>query len=157
MLRWLAGLLLLALIVAGGTYVAVGRGAPPTLSIDKPDRPVGQKSDLQVTAGAPAGTLTSLTISLEQNGKTTALFALEAPQSATVAQSDATHIRVTRPFGKQGVPELQQGTARIVVSATRKSMFNLRTLSASAAKDVQVRLDPPRVSVVSTHHYVNHG
>src|SRR6476620_4926119 len=120
MLRWLIGLVLLALIVAGGAYVAAGRGAPPTLSIDKPDRTVGQKSDLQVTAGAPAGTLTRLIISLEQNGKTTSLFTLEAPQSATLTQFDATHVQVTRPFGKQGVPELQQGTARIVVSATRK-------------------------------------
>jgi murein DD-endopeptidase MepM/ murein hydrolase activator NlpD len=157
MLRWLAGLLLLALVVAGGAYVVAGRGAPPTLSIDKPDRPVGQTSDLQVTAGAPAGTLTSLTISLEQNGKTTSLFTLEAPQSANVAQSDPTHVRVTRPFGKQAVPELQQGSARIVVSATRKSLLNLRTLSASTAKEVQIRLEPPRVSIVSTHHYVNHG
>jgi murein DD-endopeptidase MepM/ murein hydrolase activator NlpD len=157
MLRWLIGLVLLILIAAGGAYVAAGRGAPPTLSIDKPDRTVGQKSDLQVTAGAPAGTLTRLNISLEQNGKTTSLFTLEAPQSATLEQVDATHVLITRPFGKQGVPELQQGTARIVVSATRKSLFNLRTLSASAAKEVQVRLEPPRVSIVSTHHYVNHG
>jgi len=157
MLRWLAGLLLLALILAGGAYVAAGRGAPPTLTIDKPDRSVGQKSELQVTAGAPAGTLISLSISLEQNGKTTPLFTLEAPESATVTQSDPTHIRVTRPFGKQDMPALQQGAARIVVSATRKSMLNLRTLSASAAKEVQVRLEPPRVSIVSTHHYVNHG
>jgi murein DD-endopeptidase MepM/ murein hydrolase activator NlpD len=149
--------LVLALLAACGIYVAAGRGAPPTISIDKPDRPVGQKSDLQVTAGAPAGTLSSLTISLEQNGKTTPLFTLDAPQSATIAQSDPAHIRVTRPFGKQGVPELQQGAARIVVSATRKSIFNVRTLAAAAAKDVQVRLDPPRVAVVSTHHYINHG
>jgi len=157
MLRWLIGLVLLAIIVAGGAYVVAGRGAPPSLSIDKPDRTVGQKSDLQVTAGAPAGTLTSLIISLEQNGKTTSLFTLETPQSATLEQVDATHVQVTRPFGKQGVPELQQGTARIIVSATRKSLFNLRTLSASTAKEVQVRLEPPRVSIVSTHHYVNHG
>jgi murein DD-endopeptidase MepM/ murein hydrolase activator NlpD len=157
MLRWLAGLIFLALIVAGGAYVVAGRGAPPTISIDKPDRPVGQKSELQVTAGAPAGTLSSLTISLEQNGKTTPLFTLDAPQSAAMTQSDPTHIRITRPFGKQGVPELQQGTARIVVSAARHSIFNLRILTASASKELQVRLEPPRVAVVSMHHYVNHG
>src|SRR3954463_3237202 len=157
MLRWLAGLIFLALIVAAGAYVVAGRGAPPTISIDKPDRPVGQKSELQVTAGAPAGTLSSLTISLEQNGKTTPLFTLDAPQSAAMTQSDPTHIRITRPFGKQGVPELQQGTARIVVSAARHSIFNLRILTASASKELQVRLEPPRVAVVSMHHYVNHG
>src|SRR5947208_15710527 len=99
MLRWLAGLVLLTLVAACAIYVAAGRGAPPALSIDKPDRVIGQKGDLEVTAGAPPGTLTSLTIALEQNGKTTPLFTLDAPQSAKIAQSDPTHIRVTRPFG----------------------------------------------------------
>src|SRR3954447_19633312 len=104
MLRWLVGLIFLALIVAGGAYLAAGRGAPPTISIDKPDRPVGQKSELQVTAGAPAGTLFNLSISVEQNGKTTPLFTLDAPQSAAMTQSDPAHILVKRPFGKQAVP-----------------------------------------------------
>src|SRR5207249_6811475 len=35
--------------------------------------------------------------------------------------------------------------------------LNLRTLTASATKDIRVRLEPPRIAVVSTHHYVNHG
>lgn len=157
MFRWLFGLVLIAILVLGGLYVAAGRGAPPALSIDKPDRLVGQKSDLEVTAAAPAGTLTNLTISLEQNGRTTPLFALDAPQSASVAQVDRDRIRVTRPFGKLGVPDLQQGTAKLVVSATRKSFLNIRTLSSTATKDVQVRLEPPRVAVLSTRHYVNHG
>ena len=33
----------------------------------------------------------------------------------------------------------------------------MRTVESSASKDVQVRLEPPRVAVLSTHHYVNHG
>ena len=36
-------------------------------------------------------------------------------------------------------------------------MRNLRTLTTSASHDVQVRLERPRVSVVSTHHFINHG
>ena len=36
-------------------------------------------------------------------------------------------------------------------------MRNMRTLTTSASHDVQVRLERPRVSVVSTHHFVNHG
>ncbi len=32
-----------------------------------------------------------------------------------------------------------------------------QTLSSAASKDIQVRLDPPRVAVVSMKHYVNHG
>src|SRR5439155_7725432 len=55
------------------------------------------------------------------------------------------------------VPELQPGAARVVVTAARRSFLNLRTLSSRATKDVQVRLDPPRLAVTSTHHHVNHG
>jgi hypothetical protein len=32
-----------------------------------------------------------------------------------------------------------------------------RTLSSAASKDFRVRLDPPRVAVVSMKHYLNHG
>jgi murein DD-endopeptidase MepM/ murein hydrolase activator NlpD len=64
---------------------------------------------------------------------------------------------VSRPFGKQAVPDLQAGPARLVVSAARPSFLGLRELSATATKDVEVRLDPPRIEILSTHHYINHG
>jgi murein DD-endopeptidase MepM/ murein hydrolase activator NlpD len=71
--------------------------------------------------------------------------------------SEPKMLRTSLPFGKQAVPQLKAGPARIVVSATRKSFLSLRTLTTTATKDIQVRLEPPRISVVSTHHYVNHG
>src|SRR5206468_9524938 len=61
------------------------------------------------------------------------------------------------PLGKQSVPELQSGAARIVVTATRPSFLNLRQVTSTATKDFQVRLEAPRIAVVSTHHYINHG
>src|SRR5439155_92640 len=45
----------------------------------------------------------------------------------------------------------------LIVAAGRTSFLNLRTQSASATRDMQVRRAPPRIAVVSTHHYVNHG
>ncbi len=134
-----------------------GRGAPPRVTIDKPDRLVGQTGTLEVTVEAPGARLSSLTMTLEQNGRTTPLFALDATQGATVTQIDASHLRVSRPLGKATVPALQAGAARIVVSAARPSFLKLKTLSSATSKDVQVRLDPPRVAVVSMKHYVNHG
>ena len=157
MFRAFAILVVIAALASGALYVAAGRSQPPTLTIDKPDRAVGQQSELQITAGAPGARFSSLVVTLEQNGRTMPLFALENPGSATLAQPDGDHIRVTRRVGKVSVPELQQGPARIVVAATRKSFLNLRTLSASTARDIQVKLEPPRIAVLSTHHYVNHG
>ena len=164
--RWLLAVVIVAAALIGGAYVIAGRGAPPRLTIDKPDRLVGQSGTLEVTAEAPNARFTSLTIALEQNGKTTPLFQLEGDRAAgtiagangsTVVTTGPDTIRISRPLGKQSLPELQAGAARIVVSATRDSFLKLKTLSSSTARDIQVRLEPPRVAVLSTHHYVNHG
>jgi murein DD-endopeptidase MepM/ murein hydrolase activator NlpD len=48
------------------------------------------------------------------------------------------------------------GPARIVVTARRK-VWKIRTLETSVFGDVTVRLEKPRVSVVSTKHYINLG
>lgn len=156
MFRWLFGLLVAAAIAGAAVFVLAGRGAPPALTIDKPDRVAGQTGTLEVIAGAPGAVFTNLTITLEQNGRSVPLFALDDQRSATVA-TEEDQLRITRPFGRQSIPELRQGPASIVVTATRPSMFNLRMLSASASKDIQIKLDPPSLAVLSTHHYINHG
>ena len=156
-MRWLATLVLLVLLAAGGAYLIAGRGEPPRLTIDKPERFVGQRSALEVTAEAPGARFTTLTIAVEQNGKTMPVFTLLGGASANITQLDPNRLHISQAFGKETLPELQSGAARIVVSATRPSFLNLRTLSNSVTKDLQVRLEPPRVAVVSTHHYVNHG
>ena len=76
---------------------------------------------------------------------------------ATVANVDPNTLKITRGIGKKDVPELQQGTAKIVVTATRPSFLKLRELSSSTSRDFRVQLEPPRISVVSTKHYLNLG
>ncbi len=155
MFRWLAGLLILAATV-GVLYVAAGRGTPPVIVIAKPDGVVGQQGTLDISI--PGSRPTRLIMTLEQGGRSIPLFSLDAPQSATVTEGgNGAGLRVMRPFGKHGVPDLQSGAARIIVEASRPSFLNLRTLSSTATKDIRVRLEPPRVAVISTHHYVNHG
>jgi len=157
MMRALATLLLIVLLAFGGTYIVAGRGAPPRLTIDKPERFVGQTGGLDLTATAPNAKFTKLIVTLEQNGKTFPLYSLDKPGDATVTQTDRNQLRIARPIGKQAIPDLQSGAARIVVTAARPSFLNLRQLTGSASKDIQVRLERPRLAIVSTHHYVNHG
>src|SRR5580765_3154825 len=158
MIRWLVGFLLLLAITAGLTYYFAGRGAPPVITINKPDRVVGQTGSIDVTVQAPNARLNELTIALEQDGKTVPLYALNGAEPlATVTTVDRDHLKITRPIGRQSVPGLKSGAAKIVVSATRPSILNLRTLSSSASKEFQVRLEPPRIAVLSSKHYVNHG
>ena len=70
----------IAALAAGITYVAAGRGAPPHL-YDQSNRirVVGQSGTLEVTAEAPNARFTELAITLEQNGRTVPLFALNRP------------------------------------------------------------------------------
>jgi murein DD-endopeptidase MepM/ murein hydrolase activator NlpD len=157
MFRWLLALVVVLALTWAAVFTIAGRGAPPQLTIGKPDRFVGQASSLEVTADAPDARLTALNITVEQNGRRLPLFTLDGPQTATVTRVDRSRLTVTRPIGKQSVPELQSGPARIVVTATRPSFLKLRQLTSTASKDIQVRLEPPRVAVLSTHHYVNHG
>ena len=156
-MRWLAGLIVIIAVCFGILYVAAGRSAPPHITIAKPDRLVGQTGTLDVSTDAPVAKLTALTIGVEQNGRTIPIYSLTPAEAAAAAKTDPNHLRVSRPLGKQSLPDLQAGSARVVVSATRKSFLNLRTLTSAASKDFQVRLEAPRVAVLSTHHYINHG
>src|SRR5262245_39901196 len=157
MLRRLLLFLVLLGLAYGAAYVVAGRGAPPKIVIGKPDRLVGQAGPLEVNVEAPGGRFSDLTIALEQNGKSTPLFALAGASASALTHVDTDHVHIARDIGKRTLPDLQAGPARLVVNATRPSFLNLRQLSSSATKDIQVRLEPPRISVVSTHHYVNHG
>ncbi|HXT69030.1 MAG TPA: M23 family metallopeptidase [Vicinamibacterales bacterium] len=157
MFRWLLVLVVVVCLCVAGAYGVAGRGAPPQLAIEKPDRVVGQAGTLEVTATAPAAKLSSLTIALEQGGKTIPLYSLNGAQTATVTRVGADQLRVSRSIGKQDLPELQSGPARIVVSATRPAFLNLRTLASTTSKDFQVRLEPPRITILSTKHYINLG
>src|SRR5581483_4451553 len=118
MFRAFVVLVLVAALACAAAFVVAGRGAPPQLTIVKPDRVIGQSGTLEVTAEAPHARFNTLTISLEQNGKSLPLFALgSAAAGATVTpagENNANRIRITRPIGKRDLPELQSGAAKIV-------------------------------------------
>src|SRR3954468_8793521 len=96
MLRWLAGLLIVAALAFGILYLAAGRAAPPQLTIDKPDRMVGQTGAVEVTGQAPNARFTALTITLEQNGKSYPLYALDGAGTATNAANGASVTPIDR-------------------------------------------------------------
>ena len=143
-------------IALGVAYVVAGRGAQPHITITRPDRAIGQAGSLELVAEAPNARFTTLNVVLEQNGRTVPLYSLDKP-TATVTQAGPNQLKISRPLGKQSVPELQSGDARIVVTASRPSFLKLRQLSSSESKPIRIRLEPPRIAVLSTHHYINHG
>src|SRR6185503_11745151 len=156
-MRFLLGLVLILLLAVGGAYVAAGRMAGPAIQINKPEKVVGVSTPLEVEVQAPGARVEDLRIVLEQNGKQFPLFTLADQKGAELKQNGADRLVVSREIGKQAVPELQSGNASIVVTASRKVLYGIRTIESTARRDFEVRLERPRVSVVSTHHYVNLG
>jgi murein DD-endopeptidase MepM/ murein hydrolase activator NlpD len=157
-MRKLLGLVVVLAIVAGIVWVAAGRAEGPAIEFVKPGKLVGQNGDLEVVVNTPGGALTRLDVALEQDGANVPLFSMAGSDAAAkLAQETETRIRLTRPIGKRAVPQLKQGKARIVVNATRSVLFGKREVSSSAAREFDVRLTPPRVGVVSMHHFINHG
>jgi murein DD-endopeptidase MepM/ murein hydrolase activator NlpD len=157
MFRWLLALVVVLGLAGFGVYSLAARGAPPVIAITKPDKVVGQNGSVDVTADAPNARFTRLAIAIEQNGKSIPLFTLAGVPAEGVTQVSRSELRISRAIGKTAVPTLTSGPARIVVTASRPSLLNLTTLTTTATKDFQVRLEPPRIAVLSTHHYVNHG
>jgi murein DD-endopeptidase MepM/ murein hydrolase activator NlpD len=155
--RFLLFLILLAGIVAAGAWFWAGRLPGPAVDIRQPGKFVGQASPLDVKLTTPGGRLSRVDVTVEQGGKTFPVFALSATDRSSVKQDAADTLSVMREIGKQAIPQLQQGAARIVVRAARPVLYGYRQAESVATKDVQVRLDPPRVEVRSTFHFVNHG
>jgi murein DD-endopeptidase MepM/ murein hydrolase activator NlpD len=156
-MRYLMGLLLILLLAAGGAYLVAGHAGGPSIAIGKPETFVGTATPLDVTIGAPGGKLAAATVVFEQNGKRTPLFALDKPAGAVAKQETPDTLHVTREIGKQSIPDLKSGPARIIVTASRPVLYGIRTLESSASRDVKVRLERPSVSVLSSKHYVNLG
>jgi murein DD-endopeptidase MepM/ murein hydrolase activator NlpD len=155
-MRKLAVVGVVLVLGAAGLFLYAGRMAGPGVKIVSPDKYVGVATPLAVTIDAPRGVLSAARISFEQNGTRTPLFDLSQPAAAKV-DHNGTVTTITQDVGRQAVPTIVTGAARIVVSASRPVLFGLRTATTEIARDVQVRLDRPKVFVVSTGHYVNLG
>jgi murein DD-endopeptidase MepM/ murein hydrolase activator NlpD len=155
-MRYLLGLIVIVALVAAGVFVYAGRMPGPTIQITKPVKYVGQSATVEVAITAPGAKLTDFSITFEQNGKQTPLVSLAKPANADIkAAGDTVHI--ARTFTRAEIPDLKSGPARIIVTATRPVLRDLRKTSASAAHDVQVRLERPQIAVLSSKHYINLG
>ncbi len=158
MVRSALVLLLVATIGLGaGLFVAAGRASGPALEIIQPTRLVGRSATLEFLVETPNGALDSLEAIIEQDGRSYLVFSLDRPTEGKVYQEATDVIRVIRRFDRTSHPELTAGEATIVVSATRPVLFGLRTKTDSARRDVEIRLNPPRLEIVSMIHSVNHG
>lgn len=130
---------------------AVGPG--PSIDIESPATAIGQTGQLRLNVEAPGGKLSRVDVDLEQNGVRVPLVRFPGEE----AVQSGSRFRFVREIGKRQFAQLDSGPARLVVTAERPLLFGLRRAVSSAARDIDVRLAPPTIEVVSTFHYVNHG
>ena len=148
---------LLSLVGFAGAWFWAGRAAGPLIEIRQPERFIGQVTSLDLTIESADGQFVRVDVTLEQGDRSLPVFSLAQPTQAEVRQETAERIYIIRPVGKQDLPELQPGPARIVVRAARPVLYGLREAESEFVRDVDVRLESPRVEVRSTLHYINHG
>ena len=145
-----------AVALGGYAWISAGQAAGPAIDIHQPVRFVGRTAVFEATIDSPDGQLTALEAFIEQDGAH-ALFALDDAGDTETRQETATRLRLVRRFDRRSHPELRAGPATVVVRASRPVLFGVRESSSERAVEVEVRLDPPRLTPLSRFHYVNHG
>ncbi len=156
-MKKLLGFVVLLAIAAGLLWYGAGREAGPRIDIVSPQSAIGRAGSLALVIDAPGGRLKDLDVSLEQGKASASIFKLDASDAGDLVHDGPNRLRLTRPIGKQQLPQLEAGTARIIVTASRPVLFGYRRVSSTASREVTVRLTPPIISVVSTLHYINQG
>ena len=158
MIRLVSVLVVLAAVALGaGMFIGAGRAPGPTIEIHQPTGLFGRNGRFEASVDPTDGELTSVDAVLEQNGSSWTLFSLTDPGDGQLTQESETRVRVSRDITRDTHPELVPGPATIVVRATRTVLYGLRERDAVARVEVEARFDPPRLSVLSSLHYVNHG
>jgi murein DD-endopeptidase MepM/ murein hydrolase activator NlpD len=159
-MKFLAALVLLVLITAGGVWIYAGRQPGPVIDIARPAKWVGATTPVQV--GIAADKLKAVSIVFVQDGKQTTLYTIAPATGETTGQGEVKQDApgrqtLTTTISRQTVPDLKTGAGKIVVTASAAVVRGIRTLETVASKDVQVRLEKPTIAVLSTKHYVNLG
>jgi murein DD-endopeptidase MepM/ murein hydrolase activator NlpD len=157
LLKFLFVLLLLAGVCLGGAWWWAGRMSGPVVDLRQPDKFVGQSTSMELMLQSPGGQLSSATATLSQNGRDHEVFTLAQQAGAEVKQESADRLYVIKPIGRKAIPDLRSGAATITVRASHPVLYGLREVETVVTKDVQVRLEPPQLGVLSSFHFVNHG
>lgn len=152
----LIGLAAVLLIAAGSAWHSAGRAPGPRITFLQPTGHIGQTGELHLNVFAPQAKLNRLDVWLEQGGKHIRLFDLANPSNARI-EHESNGVQVVCSIGKQSLSELEAGTARITVTASRPVLLGLREAVSSASRELDVDLTPPTLTVESKFHFINLG
>ncbi len=147
-MRKLVLLLILVVLGVGGAYIAAGMQPGPAIVISKPGAFAGAAIPIEVTVGAASDNApTAVEAFFEQSGTRTSLGTITGATGA---------VNWAKTVGPKDGLKVAAGPAKVIVVASRK-IWKLRTVTSQSAVETTIRLEKPRVSVVSTKHYINLG
>jgi murein DD-endopeptidase MepM/ murein hydrolase activator NlpD len=144
--RLILTIVVLAIVGGGVMWFLAGREAGPSITVTSPDKFIGRSTPVSITIESPTE-ITGAAFHVDQNGKPLTINDLKRDVSGNTVTLSGT-------IARDG---LANGTATLTVDAARKNLYGLRTLTSSATRELTVRVDPPRVAVISIHHFINLG
>ncbi len=118
--------------------------ANTAITVDPPVKVIGFRTPVNVRLANPHG-VRSAGLTIEQDGKS---YPVNPPNSGKGARTFAVNV------GKELIPALHDGKARLIVSAVSN---DLRHRTDSQSMDVDVMTAPPHVVADGAQHYINQG
>ncbi len=143
---FLLAVLLIAVAGGGVMWYLAGREAGPTITITAPDKFIGRATPFSFTIESPTE-ISGATFYFNQNGK-------PLPLADFKQERNGNTLVLTGTAGGEGVVN---GPVSLKVEAARRTFYGLRTVNSESRRELTARLDPPRVAVVSIHHFINLG
>ena len=149
-MRAILGAIVVVFIAALAAFFAMSTHTVVSLS---PVAVIGAATPVTVKLANPHGER-SVDAWLEQEGKRFPLLAENTPSRRFLWKRHQAPRSLTFEAGRNKVPEIKEGKARVVVEAVSN---DLRGSTDSASAEVTVVLTAPRVSADGFQHYINQG
>lgn len=147
-LRYIIGVVAAILVVLGGWQASIHlEGKQPEIMVSEKVRFLGPESALSVSFTDEGRGLRQITAFIEQEGKRQLLGGMNLPAPGTTQ-------RTLRLALDQPGLDLTEGPARLIFSAID---YSFRKNETSMTMDVVVDRTPPRISPMTSAHYINPG
>jgi murein DD-endopeptidase MepM/ murein hydrolase activator NlpD len=150
---------LAALLLAAGALVTLRVSPPARLTLEPEASALGRKSPVRVVAEGAGRGLTAVRLELVQGEKVHVLeekrFPARPPWAFWGPRTERVLLRADA--GSEVVPTLKSGEAVLRAVSERAGTWLLHPAPVVTEKKLPVRLTPPTLALLSTHHYVTQG
>jgi hypothetical protein len=147
-------LVLAAVLIVAGAVVMSVLSATAVIGVEPPVKAIGAATPVTATVTDPYG-IRRFTASLEQNGVRSAVFEQKNPSRRfSFMRLREAPLAVHFAAGKNQAAGLKDGKAKLILEAQSNDFLGRTT---TADYDVDVVLEPPRMTVDEAQHYINQG